>query len=133
MIKKILVSIILATTLVSQVDAQDLMCNGSASTNLIPEFNAVYFNDSLNIKSIKLYGNYGPDSIVAQSLFNTEVVEKTLDNIYFDLHREYYKLYIPEIKTLFTVSQMEGKHIPVSNHIVWFIQCIRKYRQNNRY
>ena len=53
-----------------------------------------------------------------------EDVNKTVDNYYFSLHPNYYKLYVPKKKTVYFIKNL-GHHSPTGEHLVTFVKLLR--------
>ena len=81
----------------------------------------MYFNDCLSISSYKVYE---PRKVFSY-YDKVDVVDK---NVYFSLHRTYYKIYLEEDSLLFIVKPKKKLNY-LGDHFCLFIKTIRMYRE----
>lgn len=55
--------------------------------------------------------------------------DHTSDNIYFNLIGESYKVFVPEINTIFVVCNKSNHYIYLGTNMIWLIDQIRKSKQ----
>lgn len=80
----------------------------------------LYLNDSLHIESIT-----STENSFTNVLANNPGMDRIEGDLYFLLKKTEYILFIPEIKTVFTVKSCNAF---IGNHLLYLIEEIRKNR-----
>jgi len=87
----------------------------------------IYFNDKLDISSIRIPGK------TLKEMINEPMkdVMYTNDSIFFVAKKTYYKVWIKEVSMVFIVKTTQTGQIPyLGDHLISFINIIRDYRRN---
>lgn len=84
----------------------------------------MYYNTKLTVRCETLEG------VTVQQMFGREEIMSVPDSIFFCLRKDYYKIWIPETHSMFTVLPTFGEHLQLGNHLLLFIQLIRDWRLN---
>lgn len=63
-----------------------------------------------------------------KSIFNGETFDRSNEGVYFMLRANYYKIFIPEIQTVYTIAcNNSGKS--TGDHLLWLLGEIHKYKE----
>jgi hypothetical protein len=66
--------------------------------------------------------------LTMNQLFGEEIIVSTIDSIYFVLHSNYYRIYIPECNILYSIHCIGTTQYNLGNHLLLFITLIRQAR-----
>jgi hypothetical protein len=63
-----------------------------------------------------------------RTVFNGEIFDRSSEGIYFMLRANYYKIFIPEIRTVYIIA-CNNPEKSTGDHLLWLLGEIRKYKE----
>lgn len=84
----------------------------------------IYYNDKLGISSTRFFDTTGIYFKKPPEFGETDW-DKTQDDIWFSLKTDYYRLWYPKHKMLFTVTKHKGVTQNLGDHLLFFIDVLR--------
>jgi len=125
LLRAVIVCIFIAIALLMVMPRSKGQSVNAVEMSLDPKANnyIMYFNDCLSISSYKVYE---PGKVFSY-YDKVDVIDK---NVYFSLHRTYYKIYLEEDSLLFIVRPRK-KIDYLGDHFCLFIKTIRMHKERN--
>lgn len=63
-----------------------------------------------------------------KSIFKGEIFDRSREGVYFMLRPNYYKIFIPELETLYVVA-CNNPEKSTGDHLLWLLSEIHKYKE----
>lgn len=89
-----------------------------------PNF-CILYNPLLDIKSY-----YVSEKDIRKVFTTDDRIDRTSDDIWFSLHKSYYKLWLPKDSLLFVVKLPLNRQEILGNHLVSFVNILRMHYEN---